>query len=140
VGSKYLLLLDFKSTEFSASSSSDVTDYEAVQLWAYAHASEKKIGNRTVIMGYVVLDDPSKSNLLTSDEETAKLIKDAKLCKIHRFKEEFSLKLKEAQEKMLSLTLAIKAEKDFKAIPRKNTTCNFCELNKVCVKSEITHV
>lgn len=139
-GSKYLLLLDFKSTEFSASSSSDVADYEALQLWAYAHASENKIGNKTVILGYVVLDDASKSNLLTSDEETAKVIKDAKLCKIHRFKDEFSVKLKEAQDKMIALTLAIQSEKEFKAIPRKNATCDFCELNKVCVKSEIVNV
>lgn len=140
VGNKYLLLLDFKSTEFSASSNSDVTDYEALQLWAYAHASESRIGNKTVIMGYVVLDDSSKSNLLTSDEETAKLIKDAKLCKSHRFKEDFSTKLKEAQEKMVGLSLAIQAEKEFKATPRKSSTCDFCELNKVCVKSELANV
>lgn len=140
IGSKYLLLLDFKSTEFSASSNTDVAEFEALQLWAYAHASESRIGNKTVIMGYVVLDDSSKSNLLTSDEETAKLIKDAKLCKSHRFKEEFSIKLKEAQEKMIGLSLAIQAEKEFKATPRKSSTCDFCELNKVCVKSELTNV
>lgn len=140
LGSKYLLLLDFKSTEFSASSSSDVADYEALQLWAYAHASENRIQSKTVILGYVVLDDASKSNLLTSDEETAKVIKDSKLCKIHRFKDEFSQKLKEAQEKMTALSLAIQTEKDFKAAPRKDATCTYCELNKVCVKSEIVNV
>lgn len=140
VGSKYLLLLDFKSTEFSASSNTDVANYEALQLWAYAHATEARIQNKTVIMGYVVLDDASKSNLLTSDEEVAKEIKAAKLCKIHRFKEEFSEKLKEAQDKMIALSLAIQAEKEFKAIPRKSSTCDFCELNKVCVKSELTNV
>ncbi|WP_408098676.1 PD-(D/E)XK nuclease family protein [Peredibacter sp. HCB2-198] len=140
VGSKYLLLLDFKSTEFSASSNTDVANYEALQLWAYAHASEARIQNKTVIMGYVVLDDSSKSNLLTSDEEVAKEIKASKLCKIHRFKEDFSEKLKEAQEKMIALSLAIQAEKEFKALPRKTSTCDFCELNKVCVKSELTNV
>lgn len=140
VGSKYLLLLDFKSTEFSASSNTDVNDYEALQLWAYAHASETRIENKTVIMGYVVLDDAAKSNLLTSDEEIAKAIKDAKLCKIHKFKEDFSVKLQEAQEKMVALSLAIAAEKEFKAVPRKGSTCDFCELNKVCVKSEMTNV
>jgi hypothetical protein len=140
LGNKYLLLLDFKSTEFSASSNTDVADYEALQLWAYAHASEARIENKTVIMGYVVLDDSSKSNLLTSDEETAKIIKDSKLCKSHRFKEDFSVKLKEAQEKMIGLSLAIQAEKEYKASPRKAQTCDFCELNKVCVKSELTNV
>ena len=139
-GSKYLLLLDFKSTEFSASSNKDVDEYEALQLWAYAHAMEERMTNKTVILGYVVLDDAAKSNLLTSDEETFKIIKDAKMCKTHKFKEEFSTKLKEAKEKMIGLTLAIQSEKDFKAIPRKSATCDFCELNKVCVKSEIPHV
>jgi CRISPR/Cas system-associated exonuclease Cas4 (RecB family) len=143
VGQNYLFLLDFKSTEYSASSSSDVNEMEALQLWAYAHAAETLVqdfSQKTVVMGYVVLDDPSKSNLLSSDEEFITLMKEAKLCKTHRFKEDFSEKLKEAQEKMLALTLAINAEKDFLAKPRKSGACDFCELSKVCVKSEMNHV
>jgi hypothetical protein len=140
LSNKYVILLDFKSTEFSASSSSDVNDYQALQLWVYAHASEKIIGNRSVILGYVVLDDASKSNILTSDEEAAKLIKDAQLCKVHRFKDEFNLKLAEAQKKITSLMLSIQTEKEFKANPRKDSTCYFCELNKVCIKGEIVNV
>jgi CRISPR/Cas system-associated exonuclease Cas4 (RecB family) len=143
MSSRYLFLLDFKSTEFSASSSSDVADYEAVQLWAYAHASRTLVPDfdkKIVVLGYVVLDDASKSNLLTSDEDFAKTIKDSKLCKIHKFKDEFSEKLKEAFDRLTALTLAISTEKNFLAKPRKADTCNFCELNKVCVKSEMMDV
>jgi CRISPR/Cas system-associated exonuclease Cas4 (RecB family) len=143
ISQKYLFLLDFKSTEFSASSSSDVADLEAIQLWAYAHASRsmvKDFDKKNVVIGYVVLDDASKSNLLTSDEEFTKIIKDSKLCKIHKFKEEFSEKLKEAQEKMLALSVAISTEKEFLAKPRKGSSCDFCELNKVCVKNEMQNV
>lgn len=143
VGDKYLFLLDFKSTEFSASSSAEVTDLEAIQLWAYAFASKSLIPDfdkKTVVMGYVVLDDAAKSNLLTSDEEFAARIKEAKLCKLHKFKDDFSIKLNEAHQKMTSLTLAIQSEKDFPARPRKAGACTFCELNKVCVKSEVSDV
>jgi CRISPR/Cas system-associated exonuclease Cas4 (RecB family) len=143
VGKKYLFLLDFKSTEFSASSSAEVTDYEAIQLWAYAHASTTLVSDfdsKMIILGYVVLDDASKSNLLTDDEELASRIKESKLCKIHKFKDDFSLKLIEAKEKMTSLTFAIASEKDFPARPRKSHSCTFCDLNKVCVKSELPDV
>lgn len=143
IGQKTLFLLDFKSTEFSASSNIEVNDLESIQLWAYAHASKnliKDFDSRTIVLGYVVLDDPSSSNLLTSDEEVAAKLKEAKFCKSFRFKEEFPLKLKEAQEKMTQLTLAIAQEKEFSAKPRKNGTCNFCELNKVCVKSVVADV
>lgn len=141
LGEKYLFLLDFKSTEFSASSNADVVDYEAVQLWAYAHASQgmiKDFENKTIVLGYVVLDDPSKSNLLTEDEDFVKLVKP--ICKTHKFKDSFAQKIKEAQAKLTSLTLAIASETVYQARPRKANTCDFCELNKVCVKSEMTHV
>ena len=143
VGSKHVFLLDFKSTVMAASSNIEVSEYESVQLWAYAQASlslVQDLNQKIVVMGYVVLDDPSSSNLLSSDEDFVKLIKDAKLCKVHRFKEEFNEKLVEATEKMKTLSLNIQAEKDFSARPRKNGTCTYCELNKVCVKSEVTHV
>lgn len=143
ISSNTVFLLDFKSTESAASTSSEVDRQESIQLWAYALASEKLLGNlegKSVVLGYVVLDDPSASNLLTSDEELAKLIKDAKICKIHRFKEEFSEKLTQAKELLKTLSLNIKAETKFAARPRKTGTCTFCELNKICVKSEVTHV
>jgi hypothetical protein len=141
VGEKYLFLLDFKSTESSASSSKEIVNIEAIQLWAYAHASEslvKDFEKKTLVLGYVVLDDPSRSNLITMDEDLVKAFKG--VCKVQKFKEEFSDKLKEAREKMTALSLAISVEKEFAARPRKNATCNFCDLNKVCVKSEIVNV
>lgn len=143
LGQKYVFLLDFKSTESAASPSSEVATFESVQLWAYASASETLVhdlNKKIVVMGYVVLDDPSASNLLSSDEDFTKLIKDSKFCKVHRFKEEFSVMLTEAKNLMKTLSLNIQAEKEFVARPRKNGTCTYCELNKVCVKSELGHV
>lgn len=142
VGEKYLFLLDFKSTEFSASSSQEVSKIEAIQLWAYAHASEslvKDFASKSVVLGYVVLDDSVKSNLLSDDDDFISKVK-SDFSKKLKFKEDFSVKLKEAREKMTALALAINAEKVFPARPRKNATCMFCELNKVCVKSEVRDV
>ena len=143
VGERFVFLLDFKSTAAAASSSTEVSSYESIQLWAYAQAGKNLISgfeNKIIILGYVVLDDPQNSNLLTSDEDFSKLVKDSKLCKIHRFKEDFHLKLKEAEEKMQLLALTVSAEKEFMARPRKAGTCTYCELNKVCVKSETVNV
>jgi RecB family exonuclease len=142
ISDSYIFLLDFKSTSGSAATGTQVDTYEAIQLWAYAYASRTLIPDfetKTIILGYVVLDNASESHLMTSDEDLAKVIRASKLCSIHKFKEPFLEKLKEVQEKMLSLTAAIATEKEFKASP-KNGTCTFCELNKVCVKSEILHV
>src|SRR5690606_21180303 len=126
----------------SAATNIEVASYDAIQLWAYAYASNKihtEHSGKNIVLGYVVLDDASESNLLTSDEDLAAKIKSQKICSIHRFKEPFPEKLNEAQEMMVALTKAIATENEFSARPRKNGTCTFCELNKVCVKSEIIH-
>lgn len=90
-------------------------------------------------MGFVVLDDPSDSNLLTNDDSLFDSLKASKLCKQKMFKESFEDIFQKAQEKMSALTLAIKSEKVFPAQPRKTNACHFCELTKVCVKSEVEH-
>lgn len=136
----YIFLLDFKSTASAASSNTDVTQYDAVQLWTYAKAAEVIVPDfqsKTVVLGYVVLDDSADSNLLTSDEELAKTIKDAKLCSVHKFKDEFSQKLKEASELLDKLSLSIHTDTVFRSKPRKSSACTYCELGKVCVKSEL---
>lgn len=141
VGERTLFLLDFKSTEFSASSNAEVVNYEAVQLWAYAHAAQNLVNDfdkKTIVLGYVVLDDPSKSNLLTDDEDLARSLKG--LCKSHAFKDPFTQKIKEAQSRLTDLAVTISIEKTFMAAPRKATTCMYCELNKVCIKSEMADV
>lgn len=136
----YIFLLDFKSTSSAASTSTDVVQYDAVQLWTYAKAAEAIVPDfqsKSVVMGYVVLDDSSSSNLLTSDEELVKIIKETKLCSIHKFKDEFPEKLKEASELLDKLSLSIHSDTVFKSNPRKSSACTYCELGKVCVKSEL---
>lgn len=142
LGKKNLFLLDFKSTKYSASSTSEIEHLESLQLWTYAKAASHKIldfKHRHITLGFVVLDDPSDSNLLTNDDSLFDSLKASKLCKQKMFKESFEDIFQKAQEKMSALTLAIKSEKVFPAQPRKTNACHFCELTKVCVKSEVEH-
>ena len=142
VGEKYLFLLDFKSTEMGASSGKEVSSYESVQLWVYALASQrnmKDLPKKEIVMGYVVLDKPSASILFTSAEELKELSKKPRFCGVHVFKDHYDAKITEAEKVLVTLSAAIRNDKNFGSAPR-GTACMFCELNKVCVKSELTHV
>lgn len=135
-------LLDFKSTKSAASSSKEVENLESLQLWAYARAAaaeNKNFANDSIVLGYVSLDNPAESNLLFSDADLAEKFKVSKICRTQTFKIPFPELFKFAEEKMHSLTLAIESEKEFVAKPRKSAACQFCELTKVCVKSEVIH-
>jgi hypothetical protein len=137
-----VFLLDFKSTKYGASSNKEVEQLESLQLWAYAKAAAKGIENfehQSVVMGFITLDNPSESNLLFTDPEMFEKFKAAKICKQQVFKIPFAELFKSAQEKMLSVSLAIQSEKIYPARPRKSDACSFCELTKVCIKSEMTH-
>ncbi len=140
ISDHHLYLLDFKSTEMSASSATEIVDYKSIQLWVYADAAKSVIADFTkkqVVMGFVVLDDFTKSGLLTSDEDFVSKIKSAKLCKTHKFKDEFNEKLQEYIESSKLLKESIESEILFGAKPRKNSVCTYCEINKICLKSEI---
>lgn len=142
VSTKSVLLLDFKSTAAAASTNSEVEDFESLQLWTYAKAASSSIKDftqKSIVLGYISLDKPIESNLLVTDEDLASKVKTLKFCKQKYLERPFPELFQEAQEKMASLVLTIQAEKDFPALPRKATTCRFCELTKVCVKSEIKH-
>ena len=135
-----IFLIDFKSTKYAASTNKEVEQLESLQLWAYALAATKKIENfehLSVVLGYISLDNPSESNLLLTDAETLEKFKAAKLCRHHLFKTPFPELFRSAQEKMLAVSLAIKEEEVYPARPRKNDACTYCELARVCVKSEV---
>lgn len=143
VSQNYLFLLDFKSSEYAASSTTEINDFEAVQLWIYAFASERLVENfkdKDIVIGYVVLDDPSKSNILSYDEKILEEVKASGICRGFKFKEDFSTKMSEAKYKINQIVENIQKETDFLPIPRKKVTCDYCDLNKLCVKSEIKNV
>jgi hypothetical protein len=141
ISARYVLLLDFKSTESAAATSTEVAELTAIQLWAYAAAASELVPEfaaKTVVLGYVVLDDAGKSNLILSDDELAVKLRDAKLCKTHKLKDEFPVALRNAEEALAAAAAAIRAARTFPAAPRTSGACGYCELNKVCIKSETT--
>lgn len=143
IGEKYIFLLDFKSTSSASATTKEVVSYDKIQLWAYAMASKNLIpdfSKKTLVLGYVVLEDPADSSLFTSDDELVAANKESRLCMVHKFKDELDQKLKESEETMVKLTLAINAENSFVAKPRDKSICTFCDLNKICVKSEVNDV
>ena len=136
-----VFLMDFKSTKYGASSNKEIEQFESLQLWTYAKAASRKIENfeqKTIVLGFISLDNPSESNLLVTDIDLFEKIKAAKICKQQVFKIPFPELFKSAQEKMLSVSIAIQSEKLYPARPRKSDACSFCELTKVCIKSEMT--
>jgi hypothetical protein len=137
-----ILLLDFKSTKYGASSNKEIEELDSLQLWAYAKAASKMVDQfeqKSIVMGFISLDNPSDSNLLTNDQDLFEKLKQARIAKQQVFKTPFGELFKSAEEKMLALSLSIPLEKSFPARPRKNDACSFCELTKVCVKSEQIH-
>ncbi len=136
-----IFLMDFKSTKYGASSNKEVEQLESLQLWAYAKAASRNVENfenQSIVLGFISLDNPSESNLLLTDTELFDRLKSAKLCKQQIFKTPFPELFKSAQDKMLSVSKDIEAEKIYPARPRKSDACTYCELNKVCIKSELS--
>jgi hypothetical protein len=136
-----VFLLDFKSTKFSASTSKQVETFEGLQLWVYALASACEIKNfshKSIVIGFIALDNPSESNLLFSDPALFEKFKAAKFSKAHLFKTPFPEIFKEAQTKIESVKKSIEEDTRFLANPKKLDVCKFCDLNKICIKSEMS--
>jgi len=142
ISKDYVFLLDFKSTKSAASTNKEVEEFESLQLWAYALAAKHRVPDfesKSLVLGYVVLDDASESNLLVSDENLFNLLKVSKTFRSKLFKAPLPELLRDAQTKMDSLQLAIAQDDTFAASPRKASACHFCELSSVCIKGELTH-
>ncbi len=138
VSGDYLFLLDFKSSKESASTNTKVESFESLQLWVYslaARLSIKDFASKTVVIGYVVLDDSSKSNLLSSDEDLVKLLKSKKVGAAALFKDSFSEKIDLAWTKIQELMKSIKEDRTFKAEPVNG--CKYCTMINVCPRGPL---
>jgi RecB family exonuclease len=139
VTQEFLILLDFKSTKSSTSSFKEIESYESLQLWAYSMAAAATIGDiekRKVLIGYVSLDNPADSNLMTDDESLFENLKASRLCRVQQFEHPFAEALTGARQHMKELTKKILSDVFYQAKPRKPESCRYCELKKVCLKGE----
>lgn len=133
-----IFLLDFKSSKAAASTNTEVEKMESLQLWVYSLAAQKLLPDfdkKKIVIGYVVLDDPSESNLLLSDQDLMARLKENKIGKPKLLSEDFSESLKKAQERVKELAHIIESEALFTPQPRKSGVCDYCELTRVCLKT-----
>ena len=140
ISSDYIFLLDFKSTVYSSHTAKEVLDFEAIQLWVYLYASKflyREFNIKRIVIGYIVLDDTLTSQFLTFDRGIFEILKKSNLCKVHEVKEE--IQFEQIVEKFQILFQKILSETIFSPVPRERSICQFCELNKVCVKNELQH-
>lgn len=143
VSSRYVFLLDFKSSKASASSFQEVESMESLQLWVYSLAAQKIIpdfSSKTIVIGYVVLDDPEESNLLMMDSDLLSMIKAQKFSKVKSFKNDFVTSLDEFKKVLATYVKNIQEEVQYLPNPRKESNCQFCYLNQVCIKGDIKNV
>jgi hypothetical protein len=141
LSSETIYLFDFKSTAYSASTAKEVMDLEAIQLWTYAVASKKMIADfdqKKLVMGYIVLDEPESSLILTSDEEVFETFDSSELCKVHKMN--LNLEITDIEKRIGDYIQKIEEEVIFPPLPRKKAVCDYCELNKVCLKSDSNNV
>ena len=139
ISDTHIYLLDFKSTDSSAASNKDVTGMDQLQLWVYALAAQKMIpefSNRSLVFGYVVLDEPKKSNLFFVDADLFSTVKEASICSPVEWKTDISDDLMMAKTKLDIIAGQITSETKFPARPRTEDACTYCDLSPVCIKGE----
>ena len=141
--SKTLFLLDFKSTAGSAASASEVLRYDKLQLWVYSLAAQKmftSFDQKSVVIGYVVLDELHESVLLSDDADLIKTFASDKLCSTKVLPSSMKDQLQMASEKISEVVTSITQDRHFSPNPRHPSACQYCELSKVCLKRDVNHV
>lgn len=139
----HVWLLDFKSTVGSTATNTDVSSIDSLQLWVYSIAAEKVIPNtsgKSMIHGFIVLDEPMKSNIFFQDPDLLNLMKKDKFLAPTTWEDEYPSQLQMAKEKIDVLALNIAQERKFPSKPRTPDACKFCELASVCTKGEEMNV
>lgn len=131
----FVILLDFKSTKSAAPTLTEIRTYADLQIWTYLLGLENKgikIREKSLIMGFVILDEPSKSVLLFSDEEASKDFKE--FFSANPLKVDLIESIDEVQRILNEETSKIKADREFRALPEGPEACQFCDLSRVCMK------
>lgn len=131
----YVILLDFKSTKSAAPTLTEIRNFSDLQIWTYLLGLENKgikIRQKSLIMGFIILDEPSKSILLFSDEELSKEFKE--FFSANPMKVELAEGIEEVQKILNVETERIKSDRHFRAQPLAADVCQFCDLSRVCMK------
>ena len=134
----YLILLDFKSTTSATPTLSSIRSYDDLQIWTYLLGLVGKginLKDKSLVVGYVVLDEPAKSVLLFSDEELSKDFKE--FYSANPFKVDLDESLEQVKLSLDEASVRIQEDMEFLAKPLSPEVCKFCDLSRVCMKGSM---
>lgn len=129
-----ILLLDFKRGAGSLPSQSGFKAYEKIQLWFYANHYQVKAKN--LALGYICLSDLESSLLFFSNDnvkESFKGIFEAKPVSLSKNFEDLFLNYQDFEKRSIA---RLESDEFFAAKPLKSKVCDYCELNKLCPRTD----
>ena len=129
-----VLLLDFKRGAGSVPTQTAFKAFEKIQLWFYANHWDFK--GKAPVLGYVCLSDLESSTIFYSNEssrEGRKGIFGAKSASLSKNFDELFERYKETEKRTIE---RLEKESEFGAYPLRPRICDFCDLNKLCPRSE----
>ncbi len=136
---EYVFLLDFKSS--SCPTSTEVENYQNMQLWIYANAAKKMgmdLSGKKIFLGFIVLDNPKNSRFFVDDSEA--VVKFNKIdfpFSVKQFKQPIEEMVNVSSSLLSEITQRVLNEDLFYPIRRTPNVCDYCEVNKVCTKGVV---
>ena len=129
-------IVDFKRSVSSIPSWSDTLNFKKIQIWYYMHNMRLE-GRQLCFLGYLCLSELEKSQFFfDKDVFTAETFgrifsgKKGKSCSMEDKRVEFGEFLEDKIGNILE-------DKKFLPIPQSHTVCNYCWMDKVCVRENI---
>lgn len=133
-------LLDFKRGATSIPSQKAFYDFEKVQLWFYLNQIkllDPDFLKKDFVLGYVNLGEPDKSLLFVSSDtlKSALAFTDIGLfSKTVVLKDNFDELFADYQDFEQKTLGSIETDKSFTAKPQSDSTCNYCDLQNICLR------
>ena len=128
-------IIDFKRSESSIPSQKEFFEFKKIQLWYYMYNLQLQ-GFKLGFLGYLCLSELDKSQFAFDNESLSKddfdkiFIEGKKYsCSLQDKQEQFNIFLNEKMENIVQ-------DKNFLSIPRVKKVCNFCWLDKVCIRED----
>lgn len=129
-----ILLLDFKRGAGSLPSQTGFKSFEKIQLWFYAN--HWKLEGKNIGLGYVCLSDLESSIIYFSSDgvrDRFKGVFDSKPVSLEKNFEELFSKYHDFEERAIN---RLEGDEEFKAAPMRPKVCDYCELNKLCPRTD----
>ena len=133
---KIMGIVDFKRSGTSIPSRAEFLDFKKIQLWYYMYNLHLQ-GFNLGFLGYLCLAEPDKSQVVFDDQafpqgDFDKIFVEGKKysCSFKEKLSQFDIFLKDKIENILQ-------DDNFLPIPRVKKACDFCWLDKICIREKV---